>query len=265
MTDVASTRHASTHAMTSFVRYAIILPLPVAVSGNEPALSRNPPPSLTLHVTCFEKFSFILLPERCGVKIYFSCLFQDSQKEPQNANSSMRKTKSAVELINTKSDSLVSTAAGIQEKENLPPKAKAIKKELVTAKTKINETTVTKPPSVTVKDENGRVPVGIMHCQERMNTLTGYQVQSIPDGCVNLSLSQISPLSSTNGTDSEVKVEEQNERKTKVRFNTETICATETCSTDLSETQTAMERDATFNVTEQRKENFQPEVRHNFY
>lgn len=246
--------------MTSFVRYAIILPLPVAVSGNEPALS-----NLLL------KISFILLPGRCGVKIYFSFLFQDSQKEPQNAtqpqnaNSSIRKTKSAVELINTKSDSLVSTAAGTQEKENLPPKAKAIKKELVTAKTKINETTVTKPPPVTVKDENGRVPVGIMHCQERMNTLTSYQVQSIPDGCVNLSLSQISPLSSTNGTDSEVKVEEQNERKTKVRFNTETICATETCSTDLSETQTAMDRDATCKVKEQRKENFQPEVRHDFY
>ena len=201
-----------------------------------------------------------------NVLIFF--LLPDSQKEPQNTtqqqntNSSIRKTKSAAELINTKRTGMGQIASNQEkDRENMAPKVKATKRELVTSKPKINEIfTAEKPPAVPRNEEHGQLFEQLTNaCKKSSGSQTASQVQCYADNFVHLSKSQISPLSS-NSAENDVKIEEERERKTKVRFNTDTVCSTQTGNIDLSETQSAMESVTSCAGKQQQKENYHPEV-----
>ena len=173
----------------------------------------------------------------------------------------MRKTKSAAELVNTKRTSLGQASNREQDRENLAPKVKATKKELVTAKPKEHEiATAAKPPVVPRSKEHGQLFEQLTNRKEKSENQTVSQVQCYPGNFISLSQSRISPLSS-NSAENEVKIEEERERKTKVRFNTDTVCPTQKGNIDLSETQSAMESVTSCDGKEQRKENFHPGVR----
>ena len=196
---------------------------------------------------------------------FISFLFLDSQKEPQkvtqNTNLTMRKTKSAAELINKNRTSLGQASNREQDLENMAPKVKATKKELVTAKPKVHEiATAAKPPVVLRNEEHGQLFEQLTNGKENSETQTMSQVQCYPGNFISLSQSRISPLSS-NSAENEVKIEEERERKTKVRFNTDTVCPKRMGNIDLSETQSAMESVTSCDGNEQRKENFHPGVR----
>ena len=194
-------------------------------------------------------------------------MFLDSQKERQNGtqlqntNSSLRNTKSAAELINTKRTSLGQASNREQDRENMAPKVKATRKELVTAKPKVNEiATAAKPPVVPRNEEHGQLFEQLTNGKENSETQTVSQVQCFPGNFISLSQSRISPLSS-NSAENEVKIEEERERKTKVRFNTDTVYPTKTDNIDLAETQSDMESVTSCDGKEQRKENYHPGVR----
>ena len=176
----------------------------------------------------------------------FLILFEDSQKDVQGVSqnttsSTLRKAKSAAGLMDTKRIS-VQQSASKDGRENFTSKvnAKIAKMEPTNAKTPLD---LEKAPEKIQPSSN----------RERSTILTS-RVESM-DHAENVSsfkASRISPLSS-NGVETEARIEEQHEKKPKVRFEAEPD------HIDLSETQNVKESESS--GTEVLKENLQPKVR----
>jgi len=189
-----------------------------------------------------------------------------SQKEPsttykpQNANSSVRKSKSAAGLINTKTTSLQQPPSKDQGPENFASVAKVTKTEPVTAKPKVNEISSTKPPVVLSSDGLGQVFEYSPNGKESSEIVAPFKEKSTDNNWTKLSASRILPLSS-NSAENEVRIEEKREQKIKVRFQTDIVHPTncQPNNTDLSETQTGKEQAEFCTEKELQKENYQPE------
>ena len=196
-------------------------------------------------------------------------LFQDAQKaNPQNstqteqqANASMRKTKSAAELNNNrKAISLKQPVLKEKEEENIAPKVKAMKKEPATIKPKTKQVTSSQPTEDLKSEEQGQSSEHLTNGKGRSNLVTP-RVKSEAGDYVNLSIPRISPLLNTNGFEKEIEIAEpQSERKTRVRFSTSAAS-----DGDLSESRGTMETEAFAKPKDQQKENFMPEVRQPFF
>ena len=202
------------------------------------------------------------------LKIRYILSVPDSQKEPsttykpQNANSSVRKSKSAAGLINTKTTSLQQPPSKDQGPENFASVAKVTKTEPVTAKPKVNEISSTKPPVVLSSDGLGQVFEYSPNGKESSEIVAPFKEKSTDNNWTKLSASRILPLSS-NSAENEVRIEEKREQKIKVRFQTDIVHPTncQPNNTDLSETQTGKEQAEFCTEKELQKENYQPEVR----
>lgn len=171
-------------------------------------------------------------------------LFQDSQKHVQDVSqnttsSSLRKAKSATGLIDTKRISVQQSVFKKDGRENFTSKlnTKVAKMELTKAKT----------PLVQAK-----APEQSSNNKERSTIVTSSGVESMDaENFPSFNPSGISPLSSN--VEIEARIEEQREKKPKVRFEAEPD------HIDLSETQNGKE--SASSCTELLKENLQPEVR----
>lgn len=170
--------------------------------------------------------------------------FQDSQKDAQDVSqnttsSNLRKAKSATGLINTKRISVQQSASKKDEGVNFTSKGNA--------KIAKMESTKAKAPLVTVK-----APEQSSNSGERSITLTSGVESTNAENVPSFHAPRISHLSS-NGVETEVTMEEQREKKPKVRFEAEPD------HIDLSETQNV--RESAGSCSGLLKENLQPEVR----
>lgn len=156
-----------------------------------------------------------------------------------STSSSLRKAKSATGLMNTKRTSVQQSASKKDDRENSTSK--------VNAKIAKMESTKAKTPLVPAK-----APEQSSKSGERSTIVTS-GVESInAENVPAFDVSRISHLSS-NGVETEVTIEEQREKKPKVRFEAEPD------HIDLSETQNV--RESAGSCTMLVKENLQPEVR----
>ena len=153
-------------------------------------------------------------------------------------------------MINTKT-SLPQLAPKKQGQENLEPKAEPTKNEPVIANPKLNETT--KFSDVTANQKHGRA---FKQSLEDKRIVSSSNAESTAENFVNLSTSQISALSS-NGVEKQVRIEDLCGRKTKVRFEIDSVCPKQPNKSDLSESQSAVKNAE----RELQKENCKPEVR----
>ena len=167
----------------------------------------------------------------------------------------MKKAKSASGLINTKT-SLPQLAPKEQCRENLEPKAKPTKTKPVIAKPELEETTKAKSSNVTANQKYGQAFKQSPEDKESSRISSSSHAEPTAENFVNLSTSHISALSS-NGVEKQVKIEDLCGRKTKVRFEIDSVLPTHSEKSDLSETQSAMEN----SERELQKENCHPEVR----
>lgn len=156
-----------------------------------------------------------------------------------STSSSLRKAKSATGLINTKRISVQQSASKKDDRENFTSKvnAKIAKMELTKAKTPLVPAKAPEQSS-----NSGERNTIVMSGVESTNT------ENVP----SFDAFRISHLSS-NGVETEVTIEEQREKKPKVRFEAEPD------HIDLSETQNVTE--STGSCSGLLKENLQPEVR----
>ena len=170
--------------------------------------------------------------------------FEDSQKDAQEVSqnitsSSLRKEKSATGLMEAKRISIQQSAPKKDGRENFTSK--------VNAKIAKMEPTNAKPPLAPAK-----APEQPSNNKER-STAVSSGVESLnAENAPNFNASRISPLSN-NGVEIKAEIEEQHEKKPKVRFEAEPH------HIDLSETQNVRENAGS--RIELSKENLQPEVR----
>ena len=175
-----------------------------------------------------------------------SFLFEDSQKDAQGVSqnttsSTLRKAKSATGPMDTKRISIQQSAPEKDGRENFTSKvnAKIAKMEPTNAKTPLAPE---KAPEKIQPSSN----------RERSTILTSGVESMDAENVASFNASRTSPLSS-NGVEIHARIEEQHERKPKVRFEAEPD------HIDLSETQN--EKESKSSGSEVLKENLQPKVR----